>query len=108
MAAGPSLPRDWLVAVGHGNRRPGCRVERRGLSTLDAEIVSATRQARQLCCRGLAETGGRLIVFHSRLRLSCGASFGRFRRTTLMAWTTPVLVEICVGLEINGYLAAEI
>jgi coenzyme PQQ precursor peptide PqqA len=24
-----------------------------------------------------------------------------------MAWTTPILVEICVGLEINGYLPAE-
>jgi len=24
-----------------------------------------------------------------------------------MAWTTPVLVEICVGLEINGYLPAD-
>jgi len=24
-----------------------------------------------------------------------------------MAWTTPVLVEICLGLEINGYLPAE-
>jgi len=24
-----------------------------------------------------------------------------------MAWNTPVLVEICVGLEINGYLPAE-
>ena len=23
------------------------------------------------------------------------------------AWTTPTLVEICVGLEINGYLPAE-
>jgi coenzyme PQQ precursor peptide PqqA len=21
-----------------------------------------------------------------------------------MTWTTPVLIEICVGLEINGYL----
>jgi coenzyme PQQ precursor peptide PqqA len=26
---------------------------------------------------------------------------------TTMAWTTPTLVEICVGLEINGYLPAE-
>jgi coenzyme PQQ precursor peptide PqqA len=26
---------------------------------------------------------------------------------TIMAWTTPTLVEICVGLEINGYLPAE-
>jgi coenzyme PQQ precursor peptide PqqA len=25
-----------------------------------------------------------------------------------MAWTTPTLVEICVGLEINGYLPAEL
>jgi len=24
-----------------------------------------------------------------------------------MAWTTPSLVEICIGLEINGYLPAE-
>jgi len=22
-------------------------------------------------------------------------------------WSTPILVEICVGLEINGYLPAE-
>jgi coenzyme PQQ precursor peptide PqqA len=26
----------------------------------------------------------------------------------IMAWTTPILVEICIGLEINGYLPAEI
>ncbi len=24
-----------------------------------------------------------------------------------MVWTTPTLVEICIGLEINGYLPAE-
>jgi len=24
-----------------------------------------------------------------------------------MAWITPTLVEICLGLEINGYLPAE-
>ena len=24
-----------------------------------------------------------------------------------MAWTTPTLVEICIGLEINRYLPAE-
>jgi coenzyme PQQ precursor peptide PqqA len=26
---------------------------------------------------------------------------------TIMVWTTPTLVEICIGLEINGYLPAE-
>jgi coenzyme PQQ precursor peptide PqqA len=25
----------------------------------------------------------------------------------VMAWTTPTLTEICIGLEINGYLPAE-
>ena len=25
----------------------------------------------------------------------------------VMVWTTPTLVEICIGLEINGYLPAE-
>jgi coenzyme PQQ precursor peptide PqqA len=25
----------------------------------------------------------------------------------LVVWTTPTLVEICIGLEINGYLPAE-
>jgi coenzyme PQQ precursor peptide PqqA len=29
-------------------------------------------------------------------------------RTPAMAWSTPVLIEICIGLEINGYLPAEL
>jgi PqqA family len=29
------------------------------------------------------------------------------KRETTMAWTTPTLVEICIGLEISGYLPAE-
>jgi coenzyme PQQ precursor peptide PqqA len=30
------------------------------------------------------------------------------RKDDVMAWSTPVLIEICVGLEINGYLPAEL
>jgi coenzyme PQQ precursor peptide PqqA len=26
---------------------------------------------------------------------------------TTMAWTTPIIDEICIGLEINGYLPPE-
>ena len=26
---------------------------------------------------------------------------------TSMSWTTPTLVEVCIGLEINGYLPPE-
>jgi len=29
------------------------------------------------------------------------------KRKTRMHWSTPTLVEICIGLEINGYLPAE-
>jgi PqqA family len=25
----------------------------------------------------------------------------------IMAWSTPSLVEVCIGLEISGYLPAE-
>ena len=37
------------------------------------------------------------------------AAGGRARlfKENTMAWTTPALVEICIGLEINGYLPAE-
>jgi coenzyme PQQ precursor peptide PqqA len=28
-------------------------------------------------------------------------------RGKTMTWTTPILEEICLGLEINGYLPAE-
>jgi coenzyme PQQ precursor peptide PqqA len=27
--------------------------------------------------------------------------------STPMSWTTPTLVEVCIGLEINGYLPAD-
>jgi coenzyme PQQ precursor peptide PqqA len=33
---------------------------------------------------------------------------GKIKEEFAMAWTTPTLVEICIGLEINGYLPAEI
>jgi coenzyme PQQ precursor peptide PqqA len=28
-------------------------------------------------------------------------------RRDAVNWTTPTIVEICIGLEINGYLPAE-
>jgi coenzyme PQQ precursor peptide PqqA len=33
--------------------------------------------------------------------------FSKVKKEDIMAWTTPGLVEICVGLEINGYLPAD-
>jgi len=41
-------------------------------------------------------------------RVGCGAPMIVIQeRKESMAWTTPTLVEICIGLEINGYLPAE-
>lgn len=28
--------------------------------------------------------------------------------TTTMTWTTPVITEICIGMEVTSYLSAEI
>jgi coenzyme PQQ precursor peptide PqqA len=47
----------------------------------------------------------RACLHGSRLRLILFV-LGNPRKP--MAWTTPILVEICVGLEINGYLPAEL
>jgi len=31
----------------------------------------------------------------------------KVQREEIMAWTTPILVEIRIGLEINGYMPAD-
>ena len=36
-----------------------------------------------------------------------GEDLAHKEKETTMSWTTPTLVEICIGLEINGYLPAE-
>jgi coenzyme PQQ precursor peptide PqqA len=50
------------------------------------------------------------LIYVTRLTggtgLKTGGS-GELKKETTMAWTTPTLVEICIGLEINGYLPAE-
>ena len=50
---------------------------------------------------GLRSPETRLTLLWARLeRLT------RLKRNA-MAWSTPTLVEICIGLEINGYLPPE-
>jgi coenzyme PQQ precursor peptide PqqA len=50
----------------------------------------------------------KLFVRYSLHRL-CNCMLQRQpQRRVFMAWTTPTLVEICIGLEINGYLPAEL
>jgi coenzyme PQQ precursor peptide PqqA len=56
-----------------------------------------------LACAGRRR---RLHFDHDPRRVSRLAT-GSTHRIIAMAWTTPTLVEICIGLEINGYLPAE-
>jgi coenzyme PQQ precursor peptide PqqA len=84
-----------------------------------SRIGAPDRRARVgVCPRGIAVVGtithsrGRLHDGQSRLTLAeafspAGARPAAQVRERPMAWTTPTLVEICVGLEINGYLPAE-
>jgi coenzyme PQQ precursor peptide PqqA len=58
-----------------------------------------------------ARDGTGSIAFPPRLRyrfaLKQRRGCGRKKVRKIMTWTTPTLVEICIGLEINGYLPAE-
>jgi coenzyme PQQ precursor peptide PqqA len=45
------------------------------------------------------------VVMRRSRRRPC-SEYEQRQRGTVM-WSTPVLIEICVGLEINGYLPAE-
>jgi coenzyme PQQ precursor peptide PqqA len=54
--------------------------------------------------------GARVIYKQRSVSLDGIVSFCPFvgaQWRNAMAWTTPTLVEICIGLEINGYLPAE-
>jgi coenzyme PQQ precursor peptide PqqA len=35
------------------------------------------------------------------------AQFNRSRERN-MSWTTPVIVEVCIGMEVTSYVSAEI
>jgi coenzyme PQQ precursor peptide PqqA len=68
---------------------------------------------RRVYGRNLGRGHGR-DVYHSRplaARLACAKLVTQplvlRPKGNAMAWTTPILIEICVGLEINGYLPAE-
>lgn len=47
------------------------------------------------------------FILTARLGAALGGILSITEREETMAWTTPTLVEICIGLEINGYLPAE-
>jgi hypothetical protein len=63
------------------------------------------------CCNGTSRTNAlwpcNCAFFRQNVSLAASEKTAARRRND-MTWTTPVLVEICAGLEINGYLPPEI
>jgi coenzyme PQQ precursor peptide PqqA len=53
---------------------------------------------------GTAIARGHSLDYHLD---ACAWQDSKDNEEEAMAWTTPTLVEICIGLEINGYLPAE-
>ena len=88
-----SRERRWIgqhwATVGHAMRTTFCAIR-----------PLARNRPPDLPCRSM-QGGGLLDAPADHRKAVC-------RRNVAMAWTTPTLVEICIGLEINGYLPAEI
>jgi hypothetical protein len=55
-----------------------------------------------------SSSGKSLLAFGSRQPIDRRGSVpSNMEGNTPMSWTTPTLVEACIGLEINGYLPPE-
>ena len=46
-------------------------------------------------------------IYTKDIPCSYGPKESDYLRRATMAWSVPTLIEICIGLEINGYLPAE-
>src|SRR5262249_13269527 len=111
----PSAVPLWKVIVGPraDKLKPGPRGS--GFLFAGAHGGARAAQVRQGMRSGHSSTSIERVVERlrdgaHRFRLSglkqyLGSTTSQGKRP--MAWTTPTLVEICLGLEINGYLPAE-
>jgi coenzyme PQQ precursor peptide PqqA len=55
----------------------------------------------------ISQNAAPLAALFPRAKLGRKPPVNKRSKGNAMAWTTPTLVEICIGLEINGYLPAE-
>jgi coenzyme PQQ precursor peptide PqqA len=92
-----TAPQDEGSAIGYCNERY------RGFALLGNTAIAIGY------CNNTYRTASYLQKFGDRAKSNSfkQAPIGGARKEESMAWTTPTLVEICIGLEINGYLPAE-
>jgi coenzyme PQQ precursor peptide PqqA len=93
--------RGAVLAFAFGARFPGAVRCTRKAHRIPSFTEALTQQIGHSRLRELPRTLVFTII--ATLALNCITRTGRM----MMAWTTPTLVEICIGLEINGYLPAE-
>jgi len=86
----PNCPA-WVEKHASPGKARGTRIVPVNLEFLVADVLAVIR------CGILAVPCSLALLFFAE---------GLQRRTT-MTWTTPVLIEICIGLEINGYMPAD-
>jgi hypothetical protein len=74
-----------------------------------AEFMGSTSHQHDIDFSHLGRLFARVVrhyIYAHQLPLG-GFIGANHKRRKWMAWTAPVLVEICIGLENNGYLPAE-
>jgi hypothetical protein len=91
------------------NKMTRATFERRASDLKEGETSASPKgeeEKRNISCRSLGF--GRTLSVYAGDALNPSVSrYSRPTEETAMAWTIPTLVEICIGLEINGYLPAE-
>jgi coenzyme PQQ precursor peptide PqqA len=96
---------------GAGALLPSSRSRTTTCSPTVRSIPLSLQQPRRCCSAGSGSGSCRpgwsaaQVAFRPRPDVPCCIHENARKRP--MTWTTPTLVEICIGLEINGYLPAE-
>jgi coenzyme PQQ precursor peptide PqqA len=105
----------WFWEVERGQHLPAPKNAENGQLTSDT-WVRALRRGRERVIAPLDKAGRARQQWVAakfqqfRLDLSYVTSYivcDEVEEEMIMAWTTPTIVEICIGLEINGYLPPE-
>jgi coenzyme PQQ precursor peptide PqqA len=90
------------LAIGHSDATSGIWMQPRSRKSC-SQITILQRKNQDTICAAVI----RCYYGYLRFRVLRLYYFDKVQKEHTMAWTTPVLVEICIGLEINGYMPAD-
>jgi coenzyme PQQ precursor peptide PqqA len=55
-------------------------------------------------CSGFEQSTNVLLLSSAQ----CGSLFEQLHKERAMKWSTPKVTEVCIGMEINDYMPAEL